>query len=444
MTKFHNKDDVRSWGRILKANEMVAQPLFGDDVAALAVEGAAHENGVLATGLGRSYSDSCVNHQGAALDMTRLNRILSFDAETGILRAQAGLTLADILTFAVPRGYFLPVTPGTQFVTLGGAVANDVHGKNHHSAGSFGNWVTEIGLVRTDGSFQLLTPADNSGLFAATIGGLGLTGIISHVGLTLKPIQSSLIDAETVRFRNLDTFFDLSEESESAYEYTISWIDCLASGNSLGRGFFSRANHATTGPLKAEPFTSLPDVPFNAPSFALNRFTISAFNTVMYGMSGLKSGVVKSKYRPFFYPLDAIGKWNRLYGRRGFYQYQCAIPPAVQKEAVREMLQQISKSGQGSFLAVLKTFGDIPSKGLMSFPMKGATLALDFPNRGERALSLLSRLDDVVREAGGRNYAAKDGRLSMERLEQGYPNLAEFTKHIDPGISSSFWRRVNQ
>lgn len=442
MSFFSEHKNVVSWGRTLRATHTEARPAFLDQLPTMVATGAGHKNGLLAVGLGRSYGDSGLNHGGAVIDMTSLNRFIDFDAKTGILRAQAGCSLERILEFSIPRGFFLPVTPGTRYVTLGGAIANDVHGKNHYSAGTIGRWVREIGLLRSDGSVLTLNENDKTGLFAATIGGLGLTGVITHVGLELKAISSSLMDVETIKFGNLDAFFALARDSEEAYEHTVAWIDCMARGQALGRGLFMRATHTKDGPLAVDKGRSLPDVPMDAPSFALNRLSISAFNAIYYASGGRKSGITQTSYLPFFYPLDFIGRWNRLYGKRGMFQYQSVVPPSVAQDATREMLAQIAKAGQGSFLVVLKTLGPLPSPGLMSFPKEGTTLALDFPNKGTSTLDLLSRLDDIVREAGGRNYPAKDGRVPPDMIQSGYPQIAEFVKHLDEGMSSSFWRRI--
>jgi len=435
-------DNQVSWGRTLHASHEIAFPKFSSQLENIIKQGSANKNGLLAIGMGRSYGDSCLNDNGAVIDMTALNRLISFDEKTGVLFAQAGISLEDILDFSIPRGFFLPVTPGTRYVTLGGAIANDVHGKNHSNAGTIGNFVNEIGLMRTDGSFHKLTPNKNIGLFKATIGGLGLTGVITYVGLKLKPIKSSLMDAETIKFANLDEFFSLAKESEKNFEYSVAWIDCLAKGESLGRGLFSRANHSINGDLSIEKGLSLPDIPIDAPNFALNRFSIAAFNQVYYAAGGRKKDLSQISCFPFFYPLDFIGKWNKLYGKRGMYQYQSVVPTDVAKDATKEMLEQIAKAAQGSFLVVLKTLGKIPSTGYMSFPFEGTTLALDFPNKGKSTLDLLARLDDIVKEARGRNYPAKDGRISAQMIEAGYPQLKKFEKYIDEGMNSSFWRRI--
>jgi L-gulonolactone oxidase len=419
----------------------VARPSFRDDLDALIAEGSRGPNRLLASGLRRSYGDSCINDDGAVIDMTGLDHFVGLDRTTGVLVAEPGVSLAEILHLAVPAGYFLPVAPGTKFVTLGGAIANDVHGKNHHRAGTIGRWIRQLDLMRSDGAKHSLTDADTTGLFAATIGGLGLTGVVTRVALQLAPVASSNMSVETIPFGNLPEFFALAADSESSHEYTVSWVDCLAKGDRLGRGVFTRARHCNDGELRVHSGAG-PSIPVDAPGFLLNRLSLSVFNEIYYGLAG-RSRKTTTSYHPFFFPLDAIGNWNRLYGRRGFYQYQSVVPPANAEAATAEMLRTIADSGKGSFLAVLKTFGDMPSPGLLSFPMMGTTLALDFPNQGPSTFSVLDRLDGIVREAGGRLYPAKDGRLPAAMFRTGYPALDQFRTHIDPGMSSSFWRRMN-
>jgi FAD/FMN-containing dehydrogenase len=441
VTGFVPRTDIVPWGRMPRTQMRVARPSFRDGLDALIQTGSAGINGVLAAGLRRSYGDTCINDNGAMLDMTGLDHFVSFDRSTGLLVAEAGVSLAEILKLAIPAGYFLPVTPGTKFVTLGGAVASDVHGKNHHRAGTIGRWIRRIDLMRSDGAERSLGQEDTTGAFAATIGGLGLTGVITRVALELAPIASSDMDVQTIPFRNLSEFFALAAESETSHDYTVAWVDCLAKGSTLGRGIFTRAHHSKEGRLCVDPAAG-PSVPLDAPGFLLNRLSLSAFNAIYYRFAGRPRQTTMS-YNPFFFPLDAIGSWNRLYGRRGFYQYQSVVPPANAQAATAEMLRAIADAGQGSFLAVLKTLGDLPSPGLLSFPMQGTTLALDFANRGPATLSLLDELDAIVREAGGRLYAAKDGRLPAAMFQAGYPALDKFKTHMDPGMSSTFRRRMN-
>jgi FAD/FMN-containing dehydrogenase len=441
VSAFLTRTDIVSWGRVIRAPHGVAHPQFLDQLPSLLAEGATHANGVLASGLRRSYGDTALNAEGALIETRSFDRLISFDAASGLLEAEAGISIAKILAFAIPRGFFLPVTPGTKFVTLGGAVANDVHGKNHHRAGTFGRWVRRLTLLRSDGSQHVLTPNDASGLFAATIGGLGLTGVITRVALQLKPIVSSDMIVEAIPFADLAGFFALSRESAETHEYSVAWIDCLAGGRNLGRGLMSRANHASAGELKAAS-KSGPTVPVDMPEFMLNRLSISAFNSLYYWKGSRSPGTRSISYDPYFYPLDGLQHWNRLYGRRGMYQYQSVVAPAVAHDATTAMLKTISSAGTGSFLAVLKDFGDAPSPGFLSFPRAGTTLALDFPNRGAETLHLLARLDSIVREAGGRLYPAKDGRLPADLFRSGYPEMERFVTHLDPGLSSSFWRRM--
>lgn len=437
MTPGRTTTELTSWGRVIRAAQTVVQPHWRDELAEAVTVAAGHPGRALAVGLSRSYGDSGLNPEGALVAMAGLDRVHSFDVETGVLRADAGLSLDQLIRLALPHGWFPAVVPGTKFVTLGGAIANDVHGKNHHEAGTFGRHVRRLGLRRTDETIHDLGPDDASGLFAATVGGLGLTGVIAWAEVQLARVPGAWLDNEDIGFHSLDDFFHLSADSEASHAFTVAWIDCTAGG----KGVFSRANWA------ADPDRTLHDppklkAPFDAPAATLNPLTLKAFNLAWYALKSARSGVRKSHYDGVFFPLDAIDGWNRLYGPKGFYQYQCVVPPAAARDAVAELLRQIARSGQGSFLAVLKTFGNLPSPGLLSFPMEGSTLALDFRNRGGATLDLLGRLDDVVREAGGRLYPAKDGRIGAQMFAAGFPRLGEFAGHVDPGLSSAFWRRV--
>lgn len=397
---------------------------------------------LLPFGLGRSYGDSCLNEGGILLSTTGLSRLISFDPGTGVLACEAGVSLAEILQLVVPRGYFLPVTPGTKFVTLGGAIANDVHGKNHHADGTFGRHVRRLELLRSDGRRLLCSPTENQELFAATIGGLGLTGLITWAEIQLRPIHNPLVQAESIRIRNLDEFYEVNDASEHDFVYTVAWIDILARGRNLGRGLYNRGNHAspTEADLPRLRWRPRLSVPVDAPGWAINPLTVRAFNFAYYRsqLRRVKAGAIP--YEPFFYPLDAVARWNRLYGRKGFFQYQCVVP--TRSEAMREILDRIARSAEGSPLVVLKTFGDLPSPGMLSFPRPGVTLALDFPNRGKRTLQLFEELDRVVLEAGGALYPAKDARMPPELFQASFPNWREFARHVDPRFSSSFWRRV--
>ncbi|HEY0264769.1 MAG TPA: FAD-binding oxidoreductase [Granulicella sp.] len=398
-------------------------------------------DGVLPVGMGRSYGDVCLLKGGNLLLTTGMNRLLHFDPETGILTAEAGITLAQILDFAVPRGFFLPVTPGTKYVTLGGAIANDIHGKNHELAGSFGNYVPRFELARSDGSRRICSPTEDPDFYAATIGGMGLTGLITWAQLRLKPIVTRMIDYEGIQFHGIDEFLALKEQYKHV-EYTVSWVDCVSTGRNFARGIFMVGDHAkTTGPLPRTPEPKLV-FPFDAPGFALNRFTVSAFNT-LYFHKQIKARVkTQVDYEPFFYPLDKVLHWNRMYGKAGLLQFQYALPWESAKEGTVAILKEIAKSGLASFLAVLKAFGDIPSLGMMSFPMPGIMFALDFPIKENISFPLMQRLGDMTRDYGGRLYSAKDACMTPDQFRAFYPNWQSFARYRDPAFTSSYWERV--
>lgn len=389
-------------------------------------------------GNGRSYGDVCLNPDGVLWTTQGLDRFIAFDASTGVLTCEAGLLLRDIQRLVVPRGWMLPVTPGTQLITLGGAIANDVHGKNHHVMGSFCDHVQSLHLLRTDGGVIVCGPSEQALWFHATVGGMGLTGVITQATIQLRRVHGPWLETENEPFTDLSSFFDLADKSEADWEHTVSWIDCLSG---KGRGVFMRGNHANaeTGPMPAGQGLNVPFVPHVS---LINRLSLRPFNWAYYQMQARKQDRTLVHYEPFFHPLDNVKNWNRIYGPRGFYQYQSVVPPSTGKEAVLAMLDTISRSGEGSFLAVLKTFGSRQSIGMMSFPMPGVTLALDFPNKGAKTQSLLRSLDDIVRTAGGRIYAAKDACMPRDLFEQGYPRLTEFMKYRDPGISSAMSRRL--
>jgi len=435
---YSSRNDVSSWGRVCRRPQRMASPRFGSQLADL-VEGADRMS-VLACGLRRSYGDSCLNSEGVTIDMRGLDRLIAFDEAAGVLRAEAGLSLSQALAFTVPRGWFLPTTPGTRFITLGGALANDVHGKNHHRAGCFGCHVRSFGLVRSDGFRGIVAPDSDPGLFAATIGGLGLTGVIEWVEIQLVRIPSAFLEVETLPYGDLDEFWALAEESTTRFEYTVAWIDAASHGSKFGRGVFSRANWRAEGGLTLHSDRTWKTVPFNAPRFLLNRFSAAGFNA-FYWRANRRGGSVRH-YARFFYPLDGIHNWNLLYGNCGMYQYQCVVPPDDARSALDELLKEITRSGQASFLAILKTFGERASPGFLSFPRPGATLALDFPNRGKDTLQLMARLDAIVLEAGGAIYPAKDGRINAHGFRRSFPKWREFLAHKDPSMSSDFWRRV--
>ncbi len=359
------KPSFESWGRYPKYNAKVIPLNWRSDFPA-AIAGS-HDS-ALPVGLGRSYGDVCLLKDGTLLQTTGMNRLIDFDPETGLLTAESGITLAQILDFAVPRGFFLPVTPGTKYVTLGGAIANDIHGKNHDVAGTFGYHVPCFELVRSDGTRRLCSRTENPDWYAATIGGMGLTGLITWAQLRLKPIVSRMIDYEGIQFHGIDEFLDLKQRYSNV-EYTVSWVDCASTGRNFARGIFMQGDHSKVpGELKPSPEPKLV-FPFDAPGFALNHTTVSLFNTRLLPQAAARrmSKTVQD-YEPFFYPLDAVLHWNRMYGKRGLVQFQYAIPWEHAKEGTIAILREIAKSGLASFLAVLKAFGDIPSLGMMSFP----------------------------------------------------------------------------
>jgi len=426
---------LRSWGGLEAGNSARIEP---DDWLA-----GRHSNPpVLAFGNGRSYGDSCLNDGGGLIAARRLGRILSFDVETGIIVCEAGVLLDEVLKLCVPAGWFPPVTPGTSLVTIGGALANDVHGKNHHRAGTFGRHVRSFELARSDGSVLTCSPADNAELFAATIGGMGLTGLITRVELQLMPIASAEMLQEAIRFDGLDRFFEIAAGSDATHDYTVAWIDSLAGGRRFGRGVFFRANHAPASDAPPAKVGSTLRFPLKPPFPLINGLTLRAFNALYRAAQPRTPEPRRIAYRPFFYPLDRVRDWNRAYGPKGLRQFQCAVPMATARDAVEAMLRLTLKAGESSFLTVLKLFGDVPSPGMMSFPIPGATLTLDFPHRGERTLKLLDALDRIAIEAGGRVNPYKDARMSAATFEASFPHWRDFARHIDPGFSSSFWRRV--
>lgn len=427
----------QSWGLYPKVAQTLV-PLVNRQAPLPAFEGHA-----LPHGNGRSYGDSCLDPDGTLLHARALDRYIAFDPATGLLRCEAGVTLGEVLELVVPRGWFLPVTPGTCYATVGGAVANDVHGKNHHRAGNFGHHVSAFELLRSDGERRLCQPSDSDGMFAATVGGLGLTGVIVTVELQLKRVPGPWLDSESLRFDALDDFFALSPVSESSHEYTVAWIDCLADGASLGRGQFIRANHASCiGARRPNAPGRRLSMPFTPPLSLVNGLTLKPFNWLYYHRQRARSKRSSVHYAPYFYPLDGINDWNRMYGPRGFLQHQCVVPPATAPAAIGALLREIGRSGTGSFLAVLKQFGDVPSLGMLSFPRPGTTLALDFPNTGPEVFALLDRLDAIVAEAGGAIYPAKDARMSGGLFRSAFPKWQAFQAYIDPRFSSGFWRRV--
>ncbi len=426
---------VSSWGRLSNDSHKVIALSDANGAKDLIKLGESELG--LPYGMGRSYGDVGLNPNRLLWLTSGLNHFIKFDETTGLLQCEAGVLLRDIQRLFIPRGWMLPVTPGTQMVTVGGAIANDIHGKNHHAYGSFGDHVRHLKIARTDGQIIECGPSILPEWFAATIGGLGLTGVIVEAQIQLKKTSGPWLDTETMPYSNLTEFFYLADSSERDWEHTVSWIDCLSGS---GKGIFMRANPSESKELPSPKGSKR--MPFTPPISLVNSLSLKPFNFAYYNLQKYNAGKNIAHYEPFFYPLDKLLEWNRMYGPKGFFQYQSVIPRDVGHDATKAMLHEIERANEGSFLAVLKTFGNRESLGMLSFPQPGVTLALDFPNHGERTLKLFERLDSIVREAKGRIYPAKDARMPKELFEAGYPKLQEFQQYRDPKISSSLSRRL--
>lgn len=432
-----------SWGHYPYAPQ-ASHPLAWREGAGAALREMGERFGTtLPFGNGRSYGDSCLAATDHVLTLRGLDRFLSVDWNTGVLRAEAGVTLGEVLALSIPRGWMLAVTPGTQFVTLGGAVANDVHGKNHHVRGTFGRHVRRFSLLRSDLGRLVCSPDEQPEMFQASIGGLGLTGIIEWVEVQLMPVRSSKLAVHSVPFANLDEFLALSNQLDPLHEYGVAWIDCLSSGASLGRGVYMSADHAQDGQFTT-PARRVRKVPFALPWSPVNRLTLKAFNEFYYRRQLTKPRDAFVDYRDYFYPLDGLLEWNRMYGRRGFQQYQFVVPEASAREALHAFLSAIASTGSGSFLAVLKRCGTLTSPGLLSFPMPGISLALDFPQHDAKNQALFARLDAIVRDAGGRQYPAKDAHMNGADFRTAYPAWQTLERLRDPVLMSRFWQRTTQ
>lgn len=397
---------------------------------------------VLPYGNGRSYGDSCQIPFGTLLSTKRCNKLLDFDLEKGIIECEAGALLSQILDFVVPLGWFLPVVPGTKFVTVGGAVANDVHGKNHVHMGSFGCHVVELELRRSDGRVLKCSAHENTEWLRATIGGLGLTGLITRVKLRLRRVDGPFMRVLKRRFSGLPEFFELSD-AYSHSEYTVAWIDSTATGRSLGRGIFSAADHChdrTRKPHKQSQYR----IPFPPKMALVNNLTTRAFNFGYMHKPLIGSILNAHDYHPFLFPLDGISNWNVIYGKSGFFQYQCVLPEENATQALIEILERARSAAAGSFLTVLKRLGSASSGGMLAFPRPGITFAIDFPNKGPKTLQLLDELDVVTVAAGGALYPAKDSRMSAATFSRSFPGLSKFRNYVDPKFSSGLWRRVHQ
>ena len=424
-----------SWGNLYRSNQQVtAYQWRGDPLPATT-------GLVLPVGARRSYGDVCVNHDGTAIDTTQLKRFISFDVAKGLVRCEAGATLSAVSQLTVPCNWFLPVTPGTSYATVGGAIANDVHGKNHHIAGSFGCHVTQFEILRSNGERMLCSPTKNADMFTATIGGLGLTGLIVWAEFTLLRIPGTLVQVQSESFAGVKEFSRLSKIAHDSHEYCVSWIDCSAAANADLHGVFLQADHIDGGDAEFEPPAGIQVPGVVGMGFPLvNRLSVSAFNRLYRWRHSGSRSYQQSMFK-YFYPLDALSDWNRIYGPRGFYQFQCVVPPN-HVDAIDTMLKLIRRSGQGSFLSVLKMMGTVKSPGLMSFSRPGLTLALDFPNKGYSTKALLARLESIVVECEGAIYPAKDALMSGQSFQQFFPRWEDMSSHVDPAFSSTFWRRV--
>lgn len=441
---------LTGFGGTFPASCTVARPEKERDVRRRLLDSGT--GGAISRGAGSAYGDAAVNEDGTVLLHERLDRMLGFDEKTGALDAEGGVLLGDILETFVPRGWFLPVTPGTRRVTLGGAIAADVHGKNHHREGSIASFVDSITLVTGAGERMECSHESHADVFWATLGGMGLTGAILSARLRLRPIETSYMSVDYERAKDIDVALGKFLDGDGRYEHSVAWIDCLASGGSLGRSVLMRANHTLreelSGDLRRDPLRACPGarigVPFAFPSFALNPLTVRMFNGAYYARHSNSRAL--APYGPFFYPLDGVSNWRRMYGKRGFVQHQCVLPPESSRKGLVELLQALSKSGRPSFLAVLKSLGR-GSRGPLSFPFEGHTLALDLPYTGPDLERFVRELDEIVLKHSGRVYLAKDALLAPETFRAMYPRYGEFRaikERLDPEgrITSSMARRL--
>ncbi|MBC5786296.1 FAD-binding oxidoreductase [Ramlibacter sp. USB13] len=429
--------EIRSWGLPGPFRHRLLAPASAREVSLPS------DDCWVAHGNGRSYGDVGLN-DGHTLVQTRwLDRYVDFDDEAGTLTCESGVLLATIVEDFLPRGWFLPVVPGTRHVTVGGAIANDVHGKNHHAMGSFGDHVEWLRLLRTDGTVLECSREENADWFAATVGGLGLTGLVTHARLRLRRVASAWMTVSAQRFVGLDAFFDLNAQAEAKHEYAVSWIDCLSGAEGL-RGVLLAGDHASEGPRPGAPLFPPPPrrvgFPVTPPISLVNPLSLRLFNSAYFHRAPKQATFAQEAWG-YFWPLDRIEHWNRIYGRHGLLQYQFVVPPAVARDAIREVLRLLQERGTGSFLAVLKTFGDRQAPGMLSFARPGLTLALDFPNTA-KVRALFEDLDRRVAAAGGALYPAKDALGSRALFHAAYPRWAAFQRYRDPAVSSTFARRM--
>lgn len=442
--------EIYAWGKYPKETCHVYRPEQPEEVKSIL--GSREQEHWIAYGLGRSYGDAPLNRGHGVIQTERLNHMLEFDADTGLLTCEAGVSLDEIIEVFLPRGYFLPVTPGTKYVTVGGAIANDIHGKNHHVDGCFSEFVHSFMLLTASGDVIRCSREENRDLFYATVGGIGLTGVILTATIQLIRVETAYMNVTYEKARNLDEALELFIQNDRNYKYSVAWIDCLAKGDYLGRSVLMRGNHAQKADLPhmiKDPLSFKQKqkwaVPFDFPSFTLNSYSVKAFNQVYY--SSYQNSTKLVDMTSFFHPLDSIMDWNRLYGGNGFVQYQAVFPEDQRpEEGLRTLLTRLSDARVSSFLAVLKSSGPA-NEGLLSFPMKGYTLALDIPIKGPALFRFLRELDEIVLAHGGRVYLAKDSTLEPEVFQRMYPrwrDMVNLKKDIDPhGVfSSSMSRRL--
>ncbi len=417
--------ELSGWGRALTAQVRAWRPERARAVQQ--VLRADRTDGVVAYAAGRSYGDAPLNDGGDVILTARLDRIIAADWKTGRVACEAGVAVGDLMRIALGHGFAVPVSPGTGFATIGGCIANDVHGKNHDRHGSFGDHVDWIDLVLPNGELRRVTPDGEPDLFAATIGGIGLTGLILAAGLTLRPVPSNAVDMTETPARDLDAFLEMQEAARDRHAYVVGWIDATARGRRLGRGILETADDAK-GAVDVSPRRRR-RMPVEMPGFAMNRLSVGLFNALYYHRVPRRGRARHAPLSEFLYPLDAIEDWNRLYGKRGFYQFQCVLPDAESPLGLRKLMEEISGAGSGSFLAVLKTLGG-EGRGHLSFPLRGYTLALDFPAK-PGVTDLLERLERITLDHGGRIYLAKDGAMKPDSFAAMYPRLGAFRAVLD-------------
>lgn len=443
------KQVITGWGNFPKERAHLFRPEKTKELQEIL---ASHKwPNYISRGLGRSYGDTALNKGHGVILQTRLNRFLSFDPTNHILECEAGVSFEEILQVFMPKGYFLPATPGTKYVTVGGAIANDIHGKNHHKDGSMADHLLDLTLLTGTGEILQCSREQHSEVFWATVGGIGLTGIILTARIKLVPIESAYIDVDYKKASNLIDAMDLLAATDDQYPYSVAWIDCISTGSSMGRSVLMLGKHATRDRVSGDPLRVKSKIklgmPMDLPSFVLNPLSIKAFNFAYYNKFKDQDGVL-TDYDSFFYPLDAINNWNRMYGKHGFIQYQMVFPPETSRAGLTKILEKLSSAGRSSFLAVLKSFGE-KGEGLLSFPRKGYTLALDIPVRGgTQFFSFIKELDQIVLDHDGIIYLAKDSTMSPDTFRQMYPELEKFQKikeELDPHhlFSSSMARRLH-